>query len=256
MTLTVRRLHPLCGEMRPMQRIFSIAALLPVLLTTSARAEGVARALAGHYELTAAVRSGLCAEDGAVRARCAFLAGQIGDRAAAPTIQPLLTDSSLAVRRQAGIALCALGRSEGIPAADAALASAADWIRHYAVRALADLATDEARAVLEARRAAQGEMIGKQIDEALETWPWPSAQPAPAKEQIEAQPSLHELFVEAGSAWVVESDEYWHQGDYAQCVRCNETALFLDPHHVELYGASAWLLWSMGRNERAVSILH
>ena len=223
---------------------------------TARAEEAVPRALAGHRELAPQLLQGLSSGDGAVRARCAFLLGQIGDRSAAGAIRPMLDDPSLAVRRQAGVALCALGQPDGVATADAALASAADWIRYYAVGALAGLATDEARAVLEARRAGQGELIGGQIDEALGVWPWPSAEPAAAEEKLEPSASLHELFIEAGGAWVVESDGYWHKGEYLQCVRCNETALFLDPKYADLYGTSAWLLWSLGLNDRAISLIH
>ncbi len=231
------------------------ATVLLVSCATPARTQDVPRALAGHYELVPQLQRGLLAPDDAVRARCAFLLGQIGDRPSAGAIRPLLSDSSLAVRRQAGVALCALGDPAGLPATDAVLASAAEWIRYYAVEALAGLATDEARAVLEARRAVQGELVGGQLDKALELWPWPSAAPAPAKEKLEPGESLHELFVEAGGQWVIESDGYWHQGSYPQCVRCNETVVFVDPQHVEMYGTAAWLLWSMGASDRAASIL-
>lgn len=233
----------------------SLVGMVLALVAGSAGAEEIARAVAGHYELTPTLRRGLTAQDDAVRARCAFLLGQVGERSAAEALRPLLADPSLAVRRQAGIALCALGRAEGLPATEAALASAAEWIRYYAVQALAGIATDPAQAALQARREGQGELIAGQIDVAIEAWPWPSAPPAPAAEKMEISGSLHELFVEVGGAWVVESDEYWHGGDYLQCVRCNETTLFLDPHHVELYGTSAWLLWSLGLNDRATSLL-
>jgi tetratricopeptide (TPR) repeat protein len=211
--------------------------------------------LAGHYELAPQLRGGLSATDDAVRARCAFLLGRIGDRASAPSLRPLLNDPSIAVRHQTGIALCALADEEGVATAEAALTSAAEWIRYYAVQALAAVATDRARLALEGQRPAQGEFIGTQIDEALGAWPSPSAPPAPAAEKLGPYGNLHDLFYDAADPLVVESDRYWHVGQYPQCVRCNEAAIFLDPHYVDLYGTSAWLLWSMGLNDRATSLL-
>ena len=236
-----------------MMRLFGSALLF--VTAGAACAQSIPRAYAGHYELVPALAPGLSAPDDAVRARCAFLIGQIGDRKAAAAIRPLLDDSSLAVRYQAGIALCALGDPTGLPAAGAALASAPEWIRYYAVQALEGLATDPARAALRAQRPKQGELIGKQIDEAMETWPWPSAPPAPAKEKLGPHESLYELFIDVTPPLVAESDGYWHQGDYPQCVRCNEAIIFLDPQFVEQYGTSAWLLWSLGLNDRATSLL-
>lgn len=222
---------------------------------TEVHAQAVPRAFAGHYEMVPALLGGLKSEDSAVRARCVFLLGQIGDRKTVSAIRGLQRDRSRAVRYQVGIALCQLGDSTGTSATHAALASAADWIRYYAVQSLAALATDRARTILETQRPFQGELIRSQIDEALSTWPWPSAPPPPAENKITIPRSLHELFVEAGGLAVIESDGYFHKGEYLQCVRCNETALFLDPHHVELYGTSAWLLWSLGINDRALSLL-
>ncbi|MGQ9732325.1 MAG: HEAT repeat domain-containing protein [Candidatus Zipacnadales bacterium] len=215
----------------------------------------IKQAFVGHFELVPQVKAALCAKDSAVRARGAFLLGQIGDRSATNDLIPLLKDPSRAVRYQTGIALCALGDSRGLPAAVAALQSAADWVRYYAVHALAALETDRARAALELQREYQGEFIREQIDEVLETWPWPSVQPLAAQEKLGPFDSLRELFEAAADELVVESDGYWHQGQYFQCVRCNEAALLLDPHYVDLYGTSAWLLWSSDRNDRAISLL-
>jgi tetratricopeptide (TPR) repeat protein len=235
-----------------------VRLLCGVLLALSAaagQAQPIPRAYAGHYELLPTLLGGLSAPDDAVRARCAFLIGQIGDRKAAAGIRPLLDDPSLAVRYQAGIALCALGDPAGLPAAAAALASAAEWIRYYAAQAMADLATDSARTALKALRPKQGELIGAQIDEAMEAWPWPSAPPAPAKGKLESAESLHELFIDVTSPLVAESDGYWHLGNYPQCIRCNRAIIFLDPHFVDQYGTTAWLLWSIGQTDRATALL-
>ncbi len=213
------------------------------------------RDLSGHFELVPAVVGGLRSPDSAVRARCAFLLGQIGSRKTAGAVRPLLHDPSRAVRYQAGIALCALGDDAGVPAAVAALASAAEWTRYYAVHALAGVATDRERIVLEAQRTGQSDLIAEQIDEVLSAWPTPSAPPARSDRAMGPYDSLHGLFIAAGGVYVVESDTYWHVGRYPQCVRCNETVTFLDPKYVEMYATSAWLLWSMGLDGRAVAVL-
>ena len=239
-----------------MVRLMSLVATALLLPAVAAQSESTPRSLAGHYELGRPLHAGLSARDDAVRARSAFLLGRIGDREAARRIRPRLDDPSIAVRYQAGIALCALGDPSGLSAASAALASAADWIRYYAVHSLAELCTDRARATLEAQRPHQTEFIRAQIDEVLETWPWPSVPPRTAEDKMGPHGSLVELFEDAADVLVVESDVYWHRGEHLQCVRCNEAAIFLDPHYVDLYGTSAWLLWSQGVNQRAVSLLH
>lgn len=211
--------------------------------------------LSGHFELVPALVGGLKAQDSAVRARSAFVLGQIGSRKTAGAIRPLLRDPSRAVRYQAGIALCALADDGGVSAAGAALASAAEWIRYYAVHGLSGVATDKTRTVLEAQRAGQPTLIMEQIDEVLKGWPELRIAPARAERRMGPYGSLHELFVEAGGIYVVQSDRYWHGGKYPQCVRCNQTVTFLDPHYVDIYSTSAWLLWSMGQDARAVSVL-
>ncbi len=211
--------------------------------------------LSGHFELVPSLLGGLRSQDSAVRARSAFLLGQIGSRKTVGSVRPLVHDPSRAVRYQAGIALCFLGDDAGVPAAGAALASAAEWIRYYAVHGLARAATDRARAVLEALRAGQPTLITEQIDEVLKDWPDLRIPPPRSERLMGPYGSLHELFIDAAGVLVVESDHYWHEGKYPQCVRCNEAVTFLDPHYVEIYSTSAWLLWSMGLDGRAVSVL-
>jgi len=211
--------------------------------------------LSGHFELVPALLKGLTAQDSAVRARCAFLLGQIGSRKSTAAVRALLHDPSRAVRYQAGIALGHLGDDAGLPAAGAALASAAEWVRYYAVHGLAGLATESARSVLESLRPGQPTLVAEQIDEVLEAWPTRTVPPVRAEGKMGPYGSLHELFIDAGGPLVVESDRYWHKGKYLQCVRCNQVAVFLDPQYVDLYSNSAWLLWSLGLDARAASVL-
>ena len=41
-------------------------------------------------------------------------------------------------------------------------------------------------------------------------------------------------------------------GDYRQCLRAQEAALFLDPELGWLHGVNGWLYWSLGRNTEAL----
>jgi tetratricopeptide (TPR) repeat protein len=233
----------------------SVALVYSSALLPAEGAQAPVRSVRGHFELVAQLTGGLTAGDSAVRARCAFLLGQIGSPYSAAAIRPLLRDSSRAVRYQAGIALCALSDSAGSAAAGAALASAAEWIRYYAVNGLAALSGEAARQTLVMLRPGQPELIGGTIDEALKDWPWPSVPPLAAARKLGPYDGLHDLFVDVGGAFVVESDTYWHKGNYAQCVRCNEAVTFLDPRYVEMYSNSAWVLWSMGDSARSISVL-
>jgi len=225
----------------------------PVALAQAA--EAPVRTVRGHFELAPLLTTGLVAPDSAVRARSAFLLGQIGSRRSATAIAPLLCDPSRAVRYQAGIALCNLRDARGLAAAGAALASAAEWIRYYAVHALAGLASEDARRALASQRRGQPQLISEQVDEALKAWPWPSVPPEKATRALGPYQNLSDLFIDAGGIFVVESDGYWHRGVYPQCVRCNETTTFLDPAYVDMYSNSAWLLWSMGQHDRSLSVL-
>jgi tetratricopeptide (TPR) repeat protein len=53
-----------------------------------------------------------------------------------------------------------------------------------------------------------------------------------------------------------QTDEHFHQGEYNHAVALNRIIVQGDPHNVEAYASSAWLLWSMGRNEDAESLLN
>lgn len=49
----------------------------------------------------------------------------------------------------------------------------------------------------------------------------------------------------------VEADEWFHQGDYLRCVQEFRMQIARDPHNVQAYSVSAWLLWSSGRDDEA-----
>jgi len=49
-------------------------------------------------------------------------------------------------------------------------------------------------------------------------------------------------------------DQYWHIGDYENCVRLLRLQMELDPSWVESYDGAGWLLWSMERFEEAEAV--
>ena len=209
----------------------------------------------GHFELVDHLLRGLTLEDSAKRARSAFCLGQVGKRSATKHLAPLLNDPSRAVRFQAGIALCRLGDASGLGAAGAALTDASEWIRYYAVEGMAGLEAPRAKELLEASTTTQSEFIGKQIADALDAWPWPTLEPEAAVETIGPFEGLADLYGAVADTLIVESDGYWHKGEYIQCARCNSTGTFLDPTWVEGYSLNGWLLWSLGDNTRSLKEL-
>lgn len=50
-----------------------------------------------------------------------------------------------------------------------------------------------------------------------------------------------------------KSDEAFHAGDYSRAIGLHRAIVALDPHDVESYSVAAWLLWSMGEGEAALS---
>jgi tetratricopeptide (TPR) repeat protein len=52
--------------------------------------------------------------------------------------------------------------------------------------------------------------------------------------------------------WAV-NDEYFHCGRYEDSIRVSESIIVLDPGFIEAYANAAWLCWSMGQDDRAMS---
>lgn len=52
-----------------------------------------------------------------------------------------------------------------------------------------------------------------------------------------------------------QNDEHFHHGEYNHVVNLNRIVVEGDPHRVEAYSNSAWLLWSSARNDEAVATL-
>ncbi len=190
------------------------------------------------------------------RMRAAFLLGQIAWPRSASRLAKALTDPSRGVRIHAGIALACLGDRRGLPAAVAALVGQPDWVKVYAVLGLWRLDDPAARAALADYAGGQSGFIRNLIAGALSSPPMmppPGEPPAAGAER----PSMAEIIDAAINAYMLETDWWWHNGGvYDQCIRCMQTALFLDPHMVHVYGDAAWLAWSMGKNNQALGILH
>ncbi len=52
-----------------------------------------------------------------------------------------------------------------------------------------------------------------------------------------------------------QTDEHFHQGEYNHVVALDRIVAQGDPHNVETYANSAWLLWSTDRNDEAIATL-
>jgi tetratricopeptide (TPR) repeat protein len=193
------------------------------------------------------------------RARAAFLLGQIGCPASISPLTKTLADPVRDVRVQAGIALACLGDGTGIPTCAAVLkAPDPEVVRYYAVYGLWCVRSALAREGLRGAAKGQPPLIASALKEALtgpELPPIPVvAAPGSASAGPEAPAS--QIWEQAADVFTVESDWWFHEGDYDQCIRCNEAAVFLDPHLVEAYNVAAWLQWSRGRNAKAMETLN
>ncbi len=73
--------------------------------------------------------------------------------------------------------------------------------------------------------------------------------PASAQETADAiiAASLGDLFD--------QTDEHFHHGEYNHIVALNRIVAQGDPHNVESFANSAWLLWSSDRNDEAIAML-
>ena len=52
-----------------------------------------------------------------------------------------------------------------------------------------------------------------------------------------------------------QGDEHFHKGEYNHVVNLNSIVMEGDPHNVETYSNSAWLLWSTDRGDQAITVL-
>ena len=200
----------------------------------------------------------LASADPALRQQAAFLLGDVGYQAGREPLVALLADPVRQVRMHAGIALCRLGDTRGLKTAAAVLGGAREWMKYYATVGLWRLGTREAEQALEDHAYGQPPLVREAIAAAL-------GQPAssigtgaaPAEEKVKPEAADWSDVVDAAySAFVAETDWWWHRGVYDQCVRCNDVLTFFDPQSDNPYADSAWLLWSEGRHTRAIGMYH
>jgi len=207
--------------------------------------------LRGHDYALSVLTEGLGHSDALVRARCAFLIGQIGSPESIPGLVACLNDPDRKVRMFSGIALGLLGEERGVAATRAALTGTRWWVRYYAVISLWHLGGERARAALRSALRDPDDLVRAAAQGALGE----AAQPATTEREVfevDEPLSLEEFIVLAGDYLVVESDWWFHLGDYQQALRCQEAGIFLEPTFVELFEVGGWLYWSLGRNTEAV----
>jgi tetratricopeptide (TPR) repeat protein len=189
---------------------------------------------------------GLALDDPQMRARSAFLLGQVASSDAKDALLEALEDPSREVRMFAGIALARMGHSEGLNAAHAAYYGNRWWIRYWAVDALARL-----DAVPEAALGDPDPLV-RTIAEDARDGGWEPA----GVQRTYAGPedaSLDELVLRLSNYMIGETDWWWHAGRYEQIIRGNETIVWLDPGWVEGLTNAAYLYWSLGRDVEALA---
>jgi len=231
-------------------------------------AEGI-EGLGGRTHWLGMLTEAATSPDASVRARAAFLIGQICSSAKQPQrdegariLRALTKDSDGAVRTHAGIALGHLGVEAAIPACAAALVDGPRWRRYYAVVALERIGTPRARRLLADGAAKQSPYIGEIIEWFLSA---PGERPPDAGREAEytaaqaGQPlpsgtAAEAIFAAAADVLWRVSDGYWHTGRHEDCIRVGLTCTFLDPSHVDAWDGAAWLTWSAGRNAEAIQI--
>lgn len=201
--------------------------------------------LAGRREWLPLLQRALTQPDPMMRRRALFVLGQLHLRHAAPLARPALRDDDSLVRMQAGITLALLGDEAGRPGAVVGLREGPLWLRLYALQALWRLDTPTARQALATSRPTITEALRPAYDAALQHRPQPlragrdpNAGPAPR--------SLYDLWLTVADGFILESDFWWHKGDYEQCNRCHWTSLFFDATNVDAFTSIAYLQWSMG----------
>jgi len=252
--------------------LIALALLLAVLATArtqpapSAPTRGKARAaeaplemaIRGRTEWLPALKRAARAADPAVRARAAFVLGQIAAPACRQTLQRLHEDASREVRFQAGIGLGFLREKGALGTCRAALADGPNWRRLYAADALLRIGGERAK------RAVQDALPGQPpyIRDLMRGLLYGGERPSPLGHQAEerkvsrhvppqACDTIGKAFALAADVLWMLTDPYWHEGDHESCIRLGYAATFVDPSHVDAWTSTAWLAWSNGRTPEA-----
>ncbi|MFP4248756.1 MAG: HEAT repeat domain-containing protein [Armatimonadota bacterium] len=202
--------------------------------------------IAGHVYALPALIEGLALDDPLMRARCAFLLGQIASPDGTDALRQALNDSDRDVRMFAGMALARMGDSDGLPAAHAAYYGNRWWIRYWAIDALARLDRVPEVALEDPDPLVRG------IAEDGRRGGWEPAS-ATAEYPGPVDASLDDIIFNFTTYMVGETDWWWHAGHYEQIIRGNETIVWLDPEFLDGLTNSAYLYWSLERDVEALA---
>jgi len=209
--------------------------------------------LGGRYDLLPLARRALQQPDPVIRRRGLFLLGCLMIPEGAYDAQRCTGDKDALVRMQAAVTLAMLRRYAGLDGAAEALRRGPDWLKFYAIYGMWRLNESVAREQLRGNRRGLSGFLRKTADAALSN-PLPQVERQSVRAPVEKTPaSLYDLWRDVADAFVLESDLWWHKGNYDQSIRCHETAVFFDPSYVDAYSSIAWLQWSMGRHGEAIS---
>lgn len=209
------------------------------------------RLLEGLRALLPAALQASQSADSLTRQRGLFVLGALGLPEGISAAQQNLRHPERLVRQQAAVALTLLYREEGLPGAAVALREGPDWLRYYALLGLWRLNSPRAQQAIAASLPYLTGFVKKLAPRALQAPPRRrvNTMRSPKPERDMPLPALWETVC---NEYVRESDLWWHQGDYEQCIRTQWTAIFFDPEYVDLYTNIAWLQWSMGRHGEAI----
>ena len=209
----------------------------------------------GQLQYRSALESILLDGDSTARNRAALALGLIGAQESRERLATTMTQAENDIRPWAGLALCYLGDPRGANEARRLLTTGEPWVRYYAVVGLWRLDAPEARSLLKKSYPTQEPFVQAIISQALHSAPWQPPSRAQTR-QTTFTLTPNQLWTEMASQLDLLCDYWWHQGDYEQCCRIMETAIFFCPQRVDLYDNIAWLQWSLGHDEVAVRTLN
>ena len=75
--------------------------------------------------------------------------------------------------------------------------------------------------------------------------------PAPAAEVQQRVAEARDFLVDL--LWM-NTEQHWHSGRWEDCIRLCRQIIQLDRHFIEAYTGSAWMLWSMDRDDEAIEM--
>ena len=205
--------------------------MAPVLIAGEALPESRVQpipVLEGHVWAVPRLVEGLDGDDPAVRARCCFLLGQIGDHSVLDALAQRLDDPERDVREFAGMALSRMGDWRGYHATVAAMRGNRWWIRFWAVDAIGRNVWSTSFAPM---LRDPDELVRRLAEEAQQR-SWTPAQ-ARVAYAGSAEAGIDETVYFLVNYLIGETDWWWHAGRYEQIIRGNETIVWLDPSWLE-----------------------